>query len=93
MGDMPDKAQTPLQRVTNDLAFAAYAVIKGIKVLQAKDLSRGGGVYGYSFIFETTDKQWERVHVDFVNSEAAVFDSAVRTLKKLCKRNADSGVT
>ena len=73
---------------TGDLAFAAYALHRGLTVMRARERRRGGnGACEYGFAFEDPDDRWEELHVDFANSEAASFDAAMRTLKKLCKRD------
>jgi hypothetical protein len=77
---------------TNDLAFAAYAHMQGLKVVKAVEWKRGRAVE-YKFTFddpptvEDPEGRWDALQIDFVNSEALQFDLSVRTLKKLCKRS------
>lgn len=74
---------------TGDLAFAAFALQRGLKVLRAREWRKdAGGACEYHFAFDDAEDRWEQMHVDFANSESAAFDAATRTLKKLCKRNA-----
>lgn len=82
----PHGAQT---KETGDLAFAAFALHRGLKVVRAREWRKdANGACEYHFTFGDPDDRWEQLHVDFANSEAAAFDAATRTLKKLCKRNA-----
>jgi len=72
---------------TADLAFAAYALQQGLRVVRAREWRRGGsGACEYHFQFDDPTDRWDQLHVDFANSESAAFDAASRTLKKLCKR-------
>jgi hypothetical protein len=66
-------------RVTKDLAFAAYARMKRLKLMSAK---RVGGS-GFEFTFEDPEDLWKQFKIDYANSEAAEFDASCRHLKKL----------
>jgi hypothetical protein len=63
--------------VTNDLSLTAYMLMRGCKLITAKRLGRS-----YKFIINLRDNDGDQLRVDFVNSEAARFDAAVRDLKK-----------
>lgn len=87
MGTQPEP-HGARHKETADLAFASYALSKGLQVIRARERRRGGnGACEYQFTFADPEDQWEKMHVAFANSEAASFDSAMRTLKKLCKRD------
>ena len=80
-------------RETGDLAFAAYAHMMGLKIVRAKEWRKGTSLE-FQFTFDDppveghSNGRWDQLHIDFANSEAATFDSSLRSLKKLCKRNA-----
>jgi hypothetical protein len=84
-------ARLARQRETENLSFAAYAHMRGLRVLRAQVWRRATGVK-YSFLFddaptaENPDGAWTRLQLDFANSEAQLYDASVRTLKKLCQR-------
>lgn len=75
---------------TRDLAFAAYAHMRGLHIVKATQWNKGTSTE-YKFTFndpptdENPDGRWEALTFDFANSEAMNFDSSVRALKKLCK--------
>ncbi len=73
-------------KTTKDLAFAAYAHMEGLAVIRAVEVRRGA-VNEYSFLLDDPDNRWESLFTSFANSESQRFDSSVRALKKLCKRN------
>jgi len=66
------------QYTTNDLSFAAYAMMRGCKLLSAKQLGRS-----YNFVLDLGDMQQQSLKIEYVNSEAAKFDAYVRDLKKI----------
>ena len=73
-------------KTTRDLAFAAYAHMKGLSIMKATEC-RKGNANEYEFSFDDPSERWEDLYVGFTNSEALKFDNSVRSLKKLCKRN------
>ena len=77
----------PLHKSTKDLAFAAYAHMEGLAVVRAVE-QRNGSLNEYSFMLADPDGRWETLFTRFANSESQRFDSSVRALKKLCKRNS-----
>lgn len=81
------EAQHARQRDTRDLALAAYAHMRGLKILRASEC-RKGRANEYQFLFDDPNGEWEQITVDFTNSEALQFDHSVRSLKKLCKTNS-----
>ncbi len=72
---------------TTDLAFAAYCHMKGLRICRAQQVRRSGALE-YAFTIEDPDGRWNRLRMDFANSEASQFDDSVRTLKKLCRLSA-----
>lgn len=78
-------------RQTENLSFAAYAHMRGVRIVRAQVWRRPTGVR-YLFIFddaptpEYPEGLWESLQLDFANSEAQLYDASVRTLKKLCQR-------
>lgn len=76
-------------RETKDLAFASYAHMKGLEILKAEKIHKSNIIeYNFVFLDEMTTSQpkgiWNKLHVDFANSESRKFDGSVRTLKRLC---------
>jgi hypothetical protein len=67
----------PSQYTTNDLSFAAYLCLNGIRLIKASKLGRS-----YVFLFEASDKI-PGLKIQFVSSESAKFDAAVRNIKRL----------
>jgi len=70
---------------TNDLGFAAYAHMRGLKVVKAVKWKRERAIE-YQFTFDDSGDAWHQLEIDFANSESLNFDSSVRTLKKLCAK-------
>lgn len=66
------------QFTTNDLSFAAYAMMRGCKLLSAKQLGRS-----YSFVLDMGELKQQALKIEYINSEAAKFDANVRDLKKI----------
>jgi hypothetical protein len=68
---------------TSDLSIAAYLMMKGMKLLDAKRTTNG------QFMFEFDDPQGQGVQlaIEFTSSECAVYDNHVRNLKKILYRN------
>ena len=68
---------------TSDLSIAAYLMMKGMKLLDAKRANSG------QFMFEFDDPNNEGVMyaIEFASSDCAVYDNHVRNLKKILYRN------
>jgi hypothetical protein len=68
---------------TSDLSIAAFLMMKGMKLLDAKRASNG------QFMFEFDDPQGQGVKyaIEFTSSPCAVYDNHVRNLKKILYRN------
>lgn len=78
------------QRETGDLALAAYAHMKGFRIVKAEEI-RKGHITEYRFMVHDPEERWDELCVDFANSEASQHDASVRTLKRLCKRTSNGG--
>lgn len=79
----------PAVQETQSLSFAAYCHMRGMPIVRANEV-RGRGNVEYAFAFADPDQRWEAFLIDWANSESGRYDSAVRTLKQLCKRNSGS---
>jgi len=64
---------------TSDIAIASYLMIRDLKLLSATK-SPGGR---FKFIFEDPNNEGGLLSVDFVNSEAALFDAHIKNLKNI----------
>lgn len=84
---LPVEPRQPRHKSTKDLAFAAYAHMEGLAVIRAVE-QRKGAVNEYAFLLDDPEDRWETLFTQFANSESQKFDSSVRALKKLCKRNS-----
>ena len=82
--------QHAVHRDTGDLALAAFAHMKGFRIVKAEEFKRGR-ITEYRFTVHDPESIWDQLCIDFANSEAAQHDSSVRTLKRLCKRAARNG--
>jgi len=89
MGSNPEPRHA-VHRDTGDLALAAFAHMKGFRIVKAEEFKRGR-VTEYRFTIHDPESIWDQLCIDFANSEAAQHDSSVRTLKRLCKRAARNG--
>jgi len=89
MGSTPEPRHSA-HRDTGDLALAAFAHMKGFRIVKAEEFKRGR-ITEYRFTVHDPDGTWDQVCIDFANSEAAQHDSSVRTLKRLCKRAVRNG--
>lgn len=64
---------------TSDIGVAAYVMMKGLKLQSATRDNRGR----FKFVFEDPDNEGGLLSVDFVNSEAALFDAHIKNLKNI----------
>ena len=64
---------------TSDIGIAAFIMMKGLKLLEAKRSSSGR----FSFIFEDPNDIGRQYAVDYVNSESAKFDANMKNLKNI----------
>jgi len=89
MGKSPEPRHS-VHRETGELALAAYAHMRGMRIVKAED-SRRGRITEYRFTIHDPDGIWDQVCIEFANSEAQKHDASVRTLKRLCKRSVRNG--
>ena len=73
------------QFTTNDLSFTAYLMMRGCSLLVAKKLGKT-----YHFTVDLGEFTEQRAKIDYINSESAKFDAAVRDLKKIMFSSADA---
>jgi len=88
-----DTAKRPREaayKETNDLAFAAYIHMRGLKIQKAVKWQRGHAIE-YRFTFHDPESEWDQLSLDFANSECLTFDGSVRTLKRLCNNTRSNG--
>ena len=64
---------------TSELPVAAYLRMKGIKMISASTLDGGKFV----FVFNDLDSKCQDHVFDFFNSEFCIFDSHLKSLKKI----------
>ena len=89
MGKAPEPRHAA-HRETGDLALAAYAHMRGFRIMKAEEMKRGR-ITEYRFTVQDPNEEWETLCLDFTNSEAQKHDASVRTLKRLCKRSSRNG--
>lgn len=63
---------------TTDLGTAAYVHMH----LNVHGVTQDGG--RFTFVFEDPEGRGQKLQVEYMNSECRKYDSAVRSLKKLC---------
>ena len=68
---------------TSDIAIAAYLMMKGMNLIDARRLSNGR----FHFEFDDPDKKGNKLAIEYVNSESAKFDSHVKNLKNIIFKN------
>jgi len=64
---------------TSDIAIAAYLMMKGLKLISAGREKSGR----FKFVFDDPNSESSQLCVEFVNSEAALFDAHVKNLKNI----------
>ena len=68
---------------TSDIAIAAYLMMKGMKLVDARRLSNGR----FHFEFDDPKKIGNNLAIEYVNSESAKFDSHIKNLKNIIFKN------
>jgi hypothetical protein len=63
---------------TNDLSLAAYLMMRGCPLMAAKKLGKT-----FRFTLDIGERNEQSLKIEFINSESARFDAAVRDLKKI----------
>lgn len=69
--------------ITSDIAIAAYLMMKGMKIIDARR-EKGGKFY---FEFDDVNGEGDKYAIEYVNSESAKFDSHVKNLKNIIFKN------
>ena len=64
---------------TSDIGIAAYVMMKGLQLVEAKRSSTGR----FSFIFNDPTGLASVFAVDYLNSESARFDANIKNLKNI----------
>ena len=64
---------------TSDIGIAAFMMMKGLKLLEAKRSQSGR----FSFTFEDPNDLAKQYAVDYINSESAKFDAHIKNLKNI----------
>tara|TARA_R110001583_G_scaffold57149_1_gene171636 strand:+ start:580 stop:801 length:222 start_codon:yes stop_codon:yes gene_type:complete len=64
---------------TSDIGIAAFIMMKGLKLVEAKRAQSGR----FSFIFQDPSDSARSLAVDYVNSESAKFDAHIKNLKNI----------
>ena len=66
------------QFTTNDMSLAAYLIMRGCALKTANKLGKT-----FRFTFDLGERCESTLQIEYVNSESAKFDDAVRNLKKI----------
>ena len=64
---------------TSDIGVAAYIMMKGLKLISATREKNGR----FKFVFDDPSTLGQKLAVDFVNSESALFDAHIKNLKNI----------
>jgi len=67
---------------TSDLALAAFLLMKGLKLFSAQK-DQGGR---YLFRINDPDGVANGFEIDFINSDCAIYDHHLRTLRSILKK-------
>ena len=68
---------------TSDIAIAAYLMMKGMKLIDARRLNNGR----FHFEFDDPNSEGNKFAIEYVNSESAKFDSHIKNLKNIIFKN------
>ena len=68
---------------TSDIAIAAYLMMKGMKLLDARRGRNGR----FHFEFDDPKGEGNKFAIEYVNSESAKFDSHIKNLKNIIFKN------
>jgi len=71
--------------IINDLGLAAYFIINGLVLKDARVNDRGVFV----FEFDDPNKEAKKLSINFLNSECSRFDQQVRNLRTLLKTSGN----
>lgn len=67
---------------TDDMAVSAYFVLNGVEMINHNRVKNH-----ICFYFNNKDGRCKQLEIDFINSTYRKYDSIIRDLKKLIKRN------
>ena len=67
---------------TNDMSLAAWMRAKGKRILSVHRLD--GRRREFRFVFRDEERECDGLALDFLNSDAHDYDTALRALKKMC---------
>lgn len=68
---------------TSDIAIAAYLMMKGMKLIDARRERNGR----FHFEFDDPNNIGNKLAIEYVNSESAKFDSHIKNLKNIIFKN------
>ena len=68
---------------TSDIAIAAYLMMKGMKLIDARRERNGR----FHFEFDDPKNIGNKLAIEYVNSESAKFDSHIKNLKNIIFKN------
>ena len=68
---------------TSDIAIAAYLMMKGMTLIDARRLNNGR----FHFEFDDPRGEGNKFAIEYVNSESAKFDSHIKNLKNIIFKN------
>jgi hypothetical protein len=68
---------------TSDIAIAAYLMMKGMKLIDARRERNGR----FHFEFDDPSDKGGKLAIEYVNSESAKFDSHIKNLKNIIFKN------
>lgn len=67
---------------TTDMSLAAWMRAKGKRIVSIQRIEHRAKEF--RFVFEDTERECSGFSLDFLNSDAHDFDTALRALKKMC---------
>jgi len=73
--------EVPTRR-TGDLGFAAYLMVKGMKMTTVRRVARNK----FQYFFADPDGKYDALNLEYANSPEKKFDDEVRGIKKMISR-------
>lgn len=67
---------------TTDMSLAAWMHARGKRIVSLQRI--GDRRKEFRFVFRDVEQECDSLALDFLNSDAHAFDTALRTLKKMC---------
>lgn len=68
--------------ITTDMSLAAWMRAKGKRIISVQRIAERRKEF--RFVFRDPDNECDGLALDFLNSDAHAFDTALRALKKMC---------